>query len=63
MNLKAIGNTRLSELIKPKYSGEPVKSHVIENVQEPQPDFDQMQKNILGELKELSDNSKKSKEA
>ncbi len=37
---------KLRDLIRPKSAGEPVNTHIIEQVKVPQPDFDAMQRII-----------------
>ena len=38
--------TRFEDLVTPKPIGEPINAHVVENVKEPTPDFDKMQRII-----------------
>ncbi len=43
-----VGSTKLADLLNVKSVGEPVNVHVVESVEEPQPDFDAMQRMIEG---------------
>lgn len=46
--MKSFGSTDFSEVFKPKPIGEPVNSHVVPAVPEPQPDYEAMQRLING---------------
>ena len=46
--MSAIAQTKISDLIKPKWEGDPVNSHVVEQVTEPKPDYDAMNRMISG---------------
>ena len=42
----AVAATKLSDVLRPKSSGEPVNVHVVQSVHEPQPDFAAMKRLI-----------------
>lgn len=50
MNSFALASMKLSELMVPKSTGEPVNAHVVESAREPQPDFDAMLRTISGDF-------------
>jgi hypothetical protein len=50
--MKSIASTRLSEVLRPKSSGEPLNAHVIHLPPEPLPDYDAMNALISGDRKD-----------
>ncbi len=42
----SVANTKLTDLLQPKSTGEPVNVHVVELLREPKPDFEAMKRLI-----------------